>query len=556
MIKRKSEKILIVLLIFAVGFAAGIFFKSATSDEITVEKISQAERLFGLNFRNDDRDLMLQDLKDQEKNYENIRKVKIPNDIPPAIQFNPIPKDFRFDTEKKPFVMSGYEGIKSPKDINDLAYLSIGELAELLRTQKITSTDLTKMYLTRLKKYDPQLRCVITLTEDLALRQAKRADDEIAAGKYRGPLHGIPYGAKDLLSVKGYKTTWGSVPFKNQVIDENATVIKKLEEAGAVLVAKTSAGELAWGDVWFGATTKNPWNLKEGSSGSSAGSASSTSAGLLAFSIGTETWGSIVSPSTKCGVTGLRPTFGRVSRAGVMALSWTMDKIGPICRRVEDCAIVFNTISGPDGLDPVYDFPFNYDPRIDPKSIRIGYLKKEFAEKYPAQKFDADTLEKLRSLGFQLIPMSLPDIPTADLSYILSAEAGAAFDLITRNRQVDSMVRQVRDAWPNVFRASRFIPAVEYIQANRLRYMLIQEMEKKLTDVDLYISPSFGGSNLLLTNLTGHPAVVLPNGFDEKGSPVSITFIGKLFGEADLLAVAKAYQDSTDFHLKHPPLFK
>jgi Asp-tRNA(Asn)/Glu-tRNA(Gln) amidotransferase A subunit family amidase len=554
--KNKLKKILFVFIIFVLGFAAGILFKSFTSDEITVEKISKAERLFDLEFNGNDRDLMLQDLKDQRNNYEKIRKVEIPNDIPPAIRFNPIPKDFKFENLKKPFVMSSYQTTKPPKDINDLAYLSVGELSELIRTRKITSTDLTKMYISRLKKYNPQLQCVITLTEDLALRQAKKADEEIAAGKYRGPLHGIPYGAKDLLAVKGYKTTWGSVPFKNQRIDENATVIKKLEEAGAVLVAKTSVGELAWGDVWFGATTKNPWNLKEGSSGSSAGSASSTSAGLVAFSIGTETWGSIVSPSTRCGVTGLRPTFGRVSRAGVMALSWTMDKIGPICRRVEDCAIVFNAIIGSDGIDQVYDLPFNYDPRIDPKKIKIGYLKKEFEEKYPSKKYDANTLEKLKSLGFQLIPMSLPDIPTDDLSFILSAEAGAAFDLITRNRQVDGMVRQTRDAWPNVFRASRFIPAVEYIQANRLRYMLIQEMEKKLANVDLYISPSFGGSNLLLTNLTGHPSVVLPNGFDDKGSPVSITFIGKLFGEAKLLAVAKVYQDSTDFHLKHPPLFK
>lgn len=554
--KTKKTSILLMVSFFIIGFAAGILFKSLSSDEITIEKISKAEQLFGLNFTNDDRDLMLEDLKGQKKNYDNMRKMEIPNNIPPAIQFNPIPRNFKFETINKPFVMSIHKNIELPKDINDLAYLSVGELAELIRTKKVTSTDLTKMYLSRLKKYDPQLRCVITLTEDLALRQAEKADEEIAAGKYRGPLHGIPYAAKDLLAVKGYKTTWGSVPFKNQIIDETATVIKKLEEAGAVLVAKTSVGELAWGDVWFDATTKNPWNLKEGSSGSSAGSASSTASGLVAFSIGTETWGSIVSPSTRCGATGLRPTFGRVSRAGVMALSWTMDKIGPICRSVEDCAIVFNAIKGSDGADQVYDLPFNYNPNIDPKKIKIGYLKKEFAEKYPSKNYDEATLKKLESLGFQLIPMSLPDIPTDDLSFILSAEAGAAFDLITRNRQVDTMVRQVRDAWPNVFRASRFIPAVEYIQANRLRYMLIQEMEKKLADVDLYISPSFGGSNLLLTNLTGHPSVVLPNGFNEKGSPVSITFVGKLFDEARLLAVAKVYQDSTDFHLKHPPLFK
>jgi Asp-tRNA(Asn)/Glu-tRNA(Gln) amidotransferase A subunit family amidase len=553
--KLTLKKILVTLLILIIGFAAGILFKSFTSDKITVEKISKAEKLLGLKFNSDDRNLMLPDLTDQKKNYENIRKVEIQNSVPPAVQFNPIPRGFKFETVRKPMILSRYESVRLPANLNDLAFMSVGELGALIRTRKITSTELTKLYLERLKKYDPQLRCVITLTEDLALRQAKKADEEIAAGKYRGPLHGIPYGAKDLLAVKGYKTTWGSVPFKDQVIDENATVIKKLEEAGAVLVAKTSLGALAWGDVWFGATTKNPWNLKEGSSGSSAGSASSTSAGLVAFSIGTETWGSIVSPSTRCGVTGLRPTYGRVSRAGAMALSWTMDKIGPICRNVEDCAIVFNAIIGPDGIDQVYDLPFNYNSAIDPKTIRIGYLKKVFDEKSPTKKFDMQTLEKLKALGFNLVPIALPDLPVDDLGFILSAEAGAAFDEITRNRKVDMMVRQTRDAWPNVFRASRFIPAVEYIQANRIRYEIIQEMEKILSDVDVYISPSFGGSNLLLTNLTGHPSVVLPNGFNEKGSPVSITFMGKLFDEAKLLAVAKVYQDSTGFHLKHPPLF-
>lgn len=556
MIKKYWKIWLLCFCALILGFAAGLFFSSLKSDDITVGKITDAEALYDLSFSGSDHDLMLDDLKDLKKNYQAVRKIAIKNSIPPAVQLNPIPLGFKFESERKAPVFSKNKDIKLPADINDLAYYSVGDLSELIRTRKITSTDLTKMYLSRLKKYDPKLKCVITLTEDMALRQAKKADEEIAAGKYRGPLHGIPYGAKDLLSVKGYKTTWGSVPFKDQVMDEDATVIKKLEEAGAVLVAKTSVGELAWGDVWFGGMTRNPWNLKEGSSGSSAGSASATSAGLVAFSIGTETWGSIVSPSTRCGVTGLRPTFGRVSRSGVMALSWTMDKIGPICRKVEDCAIVFNAIIGSDGIDQIYDLPFNYDPNIEPKKIRIGYLKKEFSSNYPSKKYDAATLEKLKSLGFQLVPMALPDIPVEDLSFILSAEAGAAFDEITRNRRVDEMVRQQRDAWPNVFRFSRFIPAVEYIQANRLRYLIIQDMEKRLKDVDLYISPSFAGNNLLLTNLTGHPSVVLPNGFDDRGDPVSITFVGKLFGEAKLLAAAKAYQDATDFHMKHPPLFK
>jgi len=411
------------------------------------------------------------------------------------------------------------------------------------------------MYLNRLKKYGPRLECVITLTEDLALAQAKRADEEIASGKYRGPLQGIPYGAKDLLSTRGIKTTWGSVPFKDQLIDQDATVIQRLENAGAVLVAKLSMGELAWGDVWFGGTTKNPWNLKQGSSGSSAGSASATSAGLVGFAIGTETWGSIVSPSTRCGVTGLRPTYGRVSRKGAMALSWSMDKIGPICRTVEDCALVFHAIEGPDGYDQtLYNLPFNYDPDIDLKNLRIGFLKNDFDSVKENKANDDSSLAVLQSLGARLTPIRLPEFPTNDLSIILSAEAGAAFDDLTRSGKDDLLVRQIKDAWPNAFRLSRFIPAVEYIQANRIRYLLIQEMQKLLQGVDLYIAPSFQGDNLLLTNLTGHPCVVLPNGFSKEGTPTSITFIGRLFDEARLLAVAKKYQDATGFHLRHPRL--
>jgi Asp-tRNA(Asn)/Glu-tRNA(Gln) amidotransferase A subunit family amidase len=414
---------------------------------------------------------------------------------------------------------------------------------------------LTRLYLERLKRYGPKLECVITLTEDLALKQAKSADAEIAKGKYRGPLHGIPYGAKDLLAAKGYKTTWGSVPYKDQVIDEDATVIKRLEEAGAVLVAKLTMGELAWGDVWYGGMTRNPWNYKQGSSGSSAGSASATAAGLVGFSIGTETWGSIVSPSTRCGTTGLRPTYGRVSRAGAMALSWSMDKIGPICRTAEDCALVFNAIYGPDGKDQtLYDVPFNFDPKIDLRRIRIGYLKMEFDSAKANKASNDSVLNVLGRLGANLVPIELPKYPTGDLSLILSAEAAAAFDDLTRSGRDDLLVRQIKNAWPNAFRTARFIPAVEYIQANRVRYMVIQDMQKLMEGIDLYVAPSFGGDNLLLTNLTGHPCVVLPNGFTKEGTPTSMSFIGRLFGEAKLLAVAKMYQEATDFHLKHPKL--
>jgi Asp-tRNA(Asn)/Glu-tRNA(Gln) amidotransferase A subunit family amidase len=542
-----------------VGFTFAVvcwlaLFASCEESPIARADIDKAERVIGLTFTDTEKDSMLTDLVDNLESYAALRGVELPNSVPPSLQFNPVPVGTAFETERRRPVYSPPKSVSLPENREELAFYSVRDLGELIRTGKVTSTELTTLYLDRLKRHGQTLQCVVTLTEELALEQAKRADREIAAGRYRGPLHGIPYGAKDLLAVRGYKTTWGAMPYKEQVIDENAAVINKLEEAGAVLVAKLTLGALAWGDVWFGGTTKNPWNLDQGSSGSSAGSASATAAGLVAFSIGTETWGSIVSPSTRCGTTGLRPTYGRVSRTGAMALSWSMDKIGPICRSVEDCAIVFDAIRGPDGVDQtLLDLPFNYDYRIDLKDVRIGYVKELFEEEYPFRETDAATLDKLRRLGADLVPITLPDYPVDALAFILSAEAGAAFDDLTRSDRDDQMVRQVRDAWPNVFRASRFIPAVEYIQANRIRYLIIQDMAK--LDVDLYVAPSFGGDNLLLTNLTGHPCVVLPNGFDEEGDPVSISFIGGLYDEAKLLAVAKAYQDATDFHEKHPPLF-
>jgi Asp-tRNA(Asn)/Glu-tRNA(Gln) amidotransferase A subunit family amidase len=498
---------------------------------------------------------MLDDLHENLKSYEKLRGLTINNNVPPAIAFNPVPVGMKFETTRKPPVWSRPAKLNVPANLDDLAFASVGELAELIRTKKITSVQLTKMYLYRLKKYGPKLECVITLTEELALQQAQRADAEIAAGNYRGPLHGIPYGAKDLLAKKGYKTTWGSVPYKEQVINEDATVIQRLEQAGAVLVAKLTMGELAWGDVWYGGMTRNPWNLEQGSSGSSAGSASATSAGLVAFSIGTETWGSIVSPSTRCGVTGLRPTYGRISRAGAMALSWSMDKIGPMCRTVEDCAIVFNAIHGPDGIDQtVVDLPFNYDPKIKLSQLRIGYLHRDF-EKDTTNKVHNDaTLAKLRELGATLIPVELPDYPIDELSFILSAEAAAAFDELTRSEKDELLVRQIKNAWPNVLRVSRFVPAVEYLQANRVRYLVIQEMAKLMSQIEVYVAPSFAGNNLLLTNLTGHPCVVAPNGFDKNGSPTSISFIGGLYNEAATLVVAKAFQEATDFHRRRPSL--
>ncbi|MFN7140187.1 MAG: amidase, partial [Limisphaerales bacterium] len=438
----------------------------------------------------------------------------------------------------------------------EVAFWSIPQLAYLIKSRQVTSEELTAMYVARLKEWGPKLECVITLTEELALEQARRADHEIAAGRYKGLLHGIPYGAKDLLSTKGIKTTWGSVPYKDQMFDEDATVIQKLEQAGAVLVAKTTMGELAWGEVWFGGRTRNPWDTEKGSSGSSAGSAAGVAAGLFPFAIGTETHGSIISPSATCGVTGLRPTYGRVSRAGCMSLSWTMDKIGPIGRTAEDCAIVLNAIYGKDPVDPTaYDVPFNYQPKVNWKKLRIGYLKSDF-EKKKNNAHDLATLKKLEELGATLIPIELPtNHPSSSISFILATEGAAFFDELTRSNQDDLMVRQIANAWPNVFRARRFIPAVEYLQAQRIRTLIIQDMHKLMQTVDVYVAPWDTGANMLLTNLTGHPGVVVPNGFSENGTPVAISFVGQLFGEADLLAVAQSYQATTDFHLQHPKAY-
>ena len=371
-------------------------------------------------------------------------------------------------------------------------------------------------------------------------------------------MHGIPWGAKDLLAVKGYKTTWGAMPYKDQLIDADATVVRRLEEAGAVLVGKLTLGALAWGDVWFAGKTRNPWNTEEGSSGSSAGPAAATSAGLVGFSIGSETHGSIVSPCTVCGATGLRPTFGRISRYGAMALSWTMDKIGPICRSVEDCALVFNAIYGPDGKDnTVVDLPFNWDAGRGIKDLKVGYIKSAFEQERKDKEFKANdqaALEALRHLGLDLIPIELPDYPVDAIGFILSVEAAAAFDELTRSGRDALLVRQIKNAWPNRFREARLVPAVEYIQANRLRTLLIKAMHELMSNIDAYVAPSWVGDNLLLTNLTGHPAVVLPNGFNKEQEPTSITFTGKLYGESEVLTVAKAYQDATGFHLKHPVL--
>lgn len=527
------------------------------SKDISRRDIKGAEKTIGLEFSPAEQKMMLNGLKRRLTSYTELRKVELPNSIPPALAFNPILPGMSFNWEQKPVFFSTIPDLEVPENREELAFFPITKLSQLIRSQKITSMELTELYLQRLEKYGPELECVITLTADLAREQARQADAEISAGLWRGPLHGIPWGAKDLLDTRGIKTTWGAMPYKDRIPEQDATVVERLEQAGAVLVAKLTLGALAMGDYWYGGKTRNPWNLEQGSSGSSAGSAAATAAGLVGFAIGTETLGSIVSPATRCGVSGLRPTFGRISRTGAMALSWSMDKIGPICRTVEDCAMVFNAVYGPDGKDlTIADLPFNWRPNIKIEKLRIGYLKNAFEQEYKNRENDLAVLDIFRSMGIELIPVSLPEFEIDALDFLLTAEAAAVFDELTRSGEDDSLVRQNRGAWPNSFRQARFIPAVAYIQANRARTVFMQKMMELLKKVDVYISPSFRGGNLLATNLTGHPTVVVPNGFNEKGSPTSISFNGDLYQEAEVLAVAKAYQDATDFHLQHPDLDK
>src|SRR5713226_110783 len=533
--------------------------------KITKELIDNAAAIADVPIPDEYKEMMLESLNDRAEGYEEIYKLHIPNSVDPALIFDPVLPGMKIATARKPLRMSapdlpeafgvfGRAGARP--NYEALAFASVRQLAELVRTKKVSSLALTEMYLGRLKKYDPTLKFVVTLTEERALAQAKKADAEIAAGKYRGPLHGLPWGAKDLLAVKGYRTTWGAGGFEQQTIDEDATVVQRLDKAGAVLVAKLTLGALAQGDKWFGGMTRNPWNTKQGSSGSSAGSASATAAGCVAFAIGSETLGSISSPSTRCGTTGLRPTFGFVPRTGAMALSWTMDKLGPICRAVEDTAIVLSAIHGPDGHDrTVHNAAFNWDATLDWRKLRVGYLKADFEQQTPPQqtspakeekelsedekkkqaeekanraenmvrrqydrKFEEAALAKLRAMGVNLIPVEFPKYPYAAMRSILLAEAAAAFDDLTRSGRDKLLTQQTKDDWPNTFRAARFVPAVEYIQANRARTTAMELAAKVFEQVDVIVAPTFS-TQLLITNLTGHPAIILPNGFRGDDAP-------------------------------------
>jgi len=542
-------------ILFLIGIAS--FTTSCRQSTSTDDQAAIAQKLIGVEFGSKAIDTLAPYLDRNLAGFDSMRQVSLDESVMPALQFNVFPQGFILPKGESSFALEIAPAEDLPTDPDSIAFLHIRELARLIRAGKITSRELTELYIGRLKKFDPVLHCVITLLEDHALAQADRADEELAAGKDRGLLHGIPYGIKDLFSLPGYPTTWGAEPYRDQVLEEKATVIQKLEDAGAVLVAKLVSGALARGDVWFNGRTRNPWDTLQGASGSSAGSGSATAAGLVGFSIGTETLGSITSPSNRNGVTGLRPTYGRVSRYGCMSLSWSMDKVGPICRSATDCAIVLNAIYGADRHDPsLIEAPFVYPPSAEPQQMRVGLLRKELSEDTTAAGQNMErALAVLEQEGIIPVPVRLPEtIAREAYDVILRAEAGAFFDELVLSGEVDKMVQQGKRSRANSLRQARFIPAVEYIQANRHRALLIQRMHELMVNFEVIITLS-GGKQLLYTNLTGHPCVTLPTGFDEKGHPTSMTLIGNLFDEASILAFAEMYQALTIFDEQIPPGF-
>jgi len=530
---------------------------------VTAEMLRDAVAVAGLTFSPRELEAMLDSVNENLARYEALRALRIDNSVAPPLYFNPVLPGMRIDRSRQPFRASRPPTLARPRDIEELAFWPVLHLARLLQSRQVRSIELTEMYLDRLRRYNASLNCVVTLTEERAIRQARDADRDIAAGRYRGPLHGVPWGVKDIVAAKGYPTTWGAAPFKARVLDDDATVVSRLDAAGAVLIAKLTTGELALDDIWFGGQTKNPWDLTMGSQGSSAGPASAVAAGLVAFSLGTETLGSIVEPSGICGVTSLRPTFGRVSRDGVMALSWSLDKVGPMCRSVEDCAVVLDAIQGPDDRDlAVQDVPFNWDASLDVRKLRVGYLRAAFSDTKQTARTeanDAAALEQLRSLGISLIEVALPEHIPVDPLLVLYGEANAALADPVR-AQPDGLVRQDRVARQN---SVLFLTASDYLDVNRLRMSLMRKMADLMSGVDAYVVPfdyadytpnPVATLSTAITNLTGQPCALVPHGFNEKGNPTSVTFVGRVFGDAAVLALAKRYQDVTPWHLQHPRL--
>jgi Asp-tRNA(Asn)/Glu-tRNA(Gln) amidotransferase A subunit family amidase len=537
-------------------------FVSAQDTSIQKKDLISSAKLFDLSFTTKEIDTLYSDVIDNIANFKAMHNLPLANSVPLSLWQSPVLPGMYFNEVQKPILWKLDNSVQLPANKNELAFYCIEQLASLIKNKKISSLALTQFFIERIKKWGDTLQCVISIQEDMAYAQARKADAELAQGKYRGLLHGIPYGLKDLFAVKGTKTTWGAAPYQNQVIDEDAFVYTKLKEAGAVLVAKFTLGALAMGDYWFGGRTKNPWNLNYGSSGSSAGSASATVAGLVPFAIGTETWGSIVSPSTTCGATGLRPTFGSISRTGAMALSYSLDKVGPICRSAADAAVVFNYIHGTDGKDgSAVNKPFNYTPNKDIKKLKIAYAKNYFDKIKDTSRNEFKVLEEFRKLGVQLIPVNFPDSGVYNfniMDVVIGVECAAQFDEMTRLNIDDVLTRQAKNDWPNQFRTARFVPAVEYINAQRHRYTLMQKVNEVMQQYDVIICPSRGdGNQSAITNLTGNPVVCVPTGFDKKFNlPTGISFVGNLYDEATILSIAQAFQKATIWEEAHPARFK
>ena len=504
-------------------------------------------------------------------------KVAVESTIAPYSQWNPVLPGETAGPQRDRFIWTKSDPGSLPSRDEDIAFAPLTRLSRWVEKRQLTSTRLTQIYLERIKRFDPTLHCIITLTSDLALKQARQADQEIAAGKYRGPLHGIPWGGKDLLDTAGIPTTYGAEPFRDRVPTADAAVVRRLHEAGAVLIAKLSLGALALNDIWFGGQTVNPWLLEEGSSGSSAGPGAATAAGLVGFSIGSETGGSIVGPSMRCGVTGLRPTFGRVPRTGAMTLCWSLDKLGPMTRGVEDTLLILHAISGPDPGD-LSSVPskLDYDANLPVKGLRVGYIP-AWMKTSPATDVDRMALEKVKSVGMVPVEVSIPDWPYDSLSVILFAEAAAAFEEITLDRRIDQLKVQVPDAWPNTFRQSRFLSAVDFVQCDRLRRKVAQEMARVFKEVDLLLVPSLRDEMLTITNFTGHPSLTLRAGFIEVSQarsdwapdpahplprfspprrvPHGVTLIGRLFEEGTVGRAGIALEKSFGVVGERPPGF-
>ncbi len=528
--------------------------------EVSELMLADAARVAGVDFTEEERREMVAAVNKNLANYQKTRAVALPFTVAPPLWFNPVVPGTAPVAGQRPFRPRASPKVSRPGNLEEVAFWPVTHLAALLESRRVSSQELTELYLDRLKRNDPRLQCVITLTEDLAMAQARRADEEIAAGRYRGPLHGIPWGAKDLIARSGYKTTWGSEAFRDQVIDMDATVMTRLEEAGSVLVAKLTTGELARGDRWFGGRTRNPWKPEDGSGGSSAGPGSATAAGRVGFSLGTETLGSSLGPSRICGVTGVRPTYGRVSRHGVMPAAWSLDKVGPMCRSAEDCALVLSAIAGPDGWDlSLADEPFDWDPDLDVTRLRVGYLADAFSEERTneaaSKENDDQALAVLRSLGIELTPVSLPAHADMDALMMLLVEEAAALDELTRSGRDELLIKDRDEPEAMLLRAHRLVPGVEYFQMSRVRMRLMEGMARLFENLDAYVAPFLtpsGDRNLRATNATGHPGVAVPTGFNAKGMPTSIHLVGRLYGEAALLALAKAFQERTTHHQRYP----